>query len=295
MLELRLLAEKVKLSLQKRTRTVQTRKCYATWQAKGYVKEPLVSIVIQSHNKSLQIRHILPKLRAWAGAMEIIVIDDGSDLSHTRALAEALTGANEFMVRANDLYENVTYDKCIRFANGRYIALLQDDDDFADTAWIDRALELFGRHPQMAILGGKDGLDIVFEHDRQTAHGGKCVDLDRGFAFAVSVNRAPMWIDRELFARHLHHIDFDFAPFQFDDYELCARAWLRGLQVGIYDACFHSLSAGGMRLWNSAFTVEQSRRNGSRLYSMYAHRIEDIRRQVRQCNDALLSREDGKA
>lgn len=284
MLDIRLFIEKFKLSFQKRTRMVQAKKSYATWLAKGYVKEPLVSIVLQSHNKSLQIKHILPKLRAWGDSLEIIIIDDGSDISHTQSLAESLTGANEFLVRANDLYENVTYDKAIRFANGKYIALLQDDDDFDDTSWIDNAVRFFENYPQLAILGGKDGLDIDFEHDKQIAHGGKKADCEKEFQFVVSVNRAPMWLNKELFFRHLHHIDFSFAPFQFDDYELCARAWLHGLQVGWYNARFKSLSVGGMRLWNGAFTVEQTQRNGKRLYSMYADKIEEIREKVEACN-----------
>lgn len=285
MFDIKLFIEKLKLSFQKRTRVAQTKKSYATWLAKGYVKEPLVSIVLQSHNKSLQIKHILPKLRAWGDSLEIIIIDDGSDINHTQALAEALTGANEFLVRANDLYENVTYDKTIRFANGKYIALLQDDDDFEDTSWIDNAVRYFQMYPQLAILGGKDGLDIAFEHDKQIAHGGKKVDGDKEFQFVVSVNRAPMWLNKELFCRHLRHIDFSFAPFQFDDYELCARAWLQGLQVGWYNAQFKSLSVGGMRLWNGSFTQEQTQRNGKRLYAMYADKIGEIHKKVDACND----------
>ena len=126
---MKLLLEKIKLSFQKRSGVTQNKKSYAQWAAKGYHAETEVSVIIQSHNKSLQICHILPKLRQYPG-LEIIVIDDGSDLEHTQRLAAALTGANEFLIRSNDLYENITYDKSIRFANGRYIALLQDDDDF---------------------------------------------------------------------------------------------------------------------------------------------------------------------
>jgi hypothetical protein len=84
--------------------------------------------------------------------------------------------------------------------------------------------------------------------------------------------------------QHLHHIDFRFAPFQFDDYELCARAWLCGLQVGWYDARFRSLTAGGMRLWNNAFTQEQSERNGRLLYQLYADERDRISQRVRESN-----------
>jgi len=279
---MKLFIEKIKLALQKRTGSVKQKKTHASWVAKGYRKEPQVTFVLQSHDKSLQICHLLPKLRQYEDA-EIIVIDDGSKLEHTQRLAAALTGANEFLLRANDLFENVTYDKAIRLANGRYIALMQDDDDFDDVGWVRRAVALFEAHPRMAILGGLGGLDIAFEDERQWAHGGAS-QAKGDFCFVTSVNRAPMWIRRDLFVEHLHHIDFRFAPFQFDDYELCARTWLSGLQVGWYDAGFRSLTAGGMRLWNSDFTREQSERNGHLLYQLYASRQDEIRRLVEESN-----------
>jgi glycosyltransferase involved in cell wall biosynthesis len=208
---MKLFIEKIKLALQKRTGSVKQKKTHASWVAKGYRKEPQVTFVLQSHDKSLQICHLLPKLRQYEDA-EIIVIDDGSSKEHTDRLVSELTGANELMIRSNDLFENVTYDKAIRLANGQYIALMQDDDDFADTQWVEQAVALFQQHPKMVILGGKDGLDIAFDKEKEWAHGGP--PMTKGdFAFVTSVNRAPMWINRELFMQHLHHIDFRFAPF----------------------------------------------------------------------------------
>ena len=281
---MRLFLEKIKLALLKRSGTSQKKKDHQSWVDKGYRNEPTVTFIIQSHNKSLQVCHVLPKLRQYADA-EIIVIDDGSDKEHTERLVAALTGANEFLLRANDLFENVTYDKAIRLANGKYIALMQDDDDFDGTNWVERAVRLFEEHPQMAILGGKDGLEIAFEEDRQWAHGGPS-QAEGDFCYVTSVNRAPMWINKTLYEQHLHHIDFRFAPFQFDDYELCARTWLSGLQVGWYDAGFRSLTAGGMRLWNTAFTNEQAERNGKLLYQLLAGKKEQLRTLVETARNA---------
>ena len=115
----RIYLEKIKLAVQKRTKTAQTQKSYSTWKAKGYENEPLVTVIFQTHNKSLQICHVLRKIRKWPIKTEVIVIDDGSSLDHTERLAQELRGANEFLVRCNDLYENVTYDKTIRMANGQ--------------------------------------------------------------------------------------------------------------------------------------------------------------------------------
>ena len=283
---MRLIIEKIKLALFKRTGVVQQKKNHASWEAKGYRNEPSVSFVIQSHNKSLQICHILPKLRQYKDA-EIIVIDDGSSMEHTKRLTEALTGANEFLLRANDLFENVTYDKAIRLANGKYVALMQDDDDFENVSWVSEAVALFEKHPKMVILGGKWALNVKFHPEQEKGCGTKREMSDAKFRFVDAVNRAPMWIRKDLYEQHLHHIDFRFAPFQYDDDEICLRSWQLGLQVGWYDAKFQSLTAGGMRLWNSEFTKEQMERNGKLLYQLYADKMNNIAIQVEKSNQEL--------
>lgn len=283
---MRLIIEKIKLALFKRTGVVQQKKNHASWEAKGYRNEPSVSFVIQSHNKSLQICHILPKLRQYKDA-EIIVIDDGSSMEHTKRLTEALTGANEFLLRANDLFENVTYDKALRLANGKYVALMQDDDDFEDVSWVTEAVALFEKHPKMVILGGKWALNVKFHPEQEKGCGTKREMSDAKFRFVDAVNRAPMWIRKDLYEQHLHHIDFRFAPFQYDDDEICLRSWQLGLQVGWYDAKFQSLTAGGMRLWNSEFTKEQMERNGKLLYQLYADKMNNIAIQVEKSNQEL--------
>ena len=275
---MKLLIEKIKLAILKRSKVVP-QKSYASWLAKGYNDTPLVSIIIQSHNKSLQVCHILPKLRKYGNGIEIIVIDDGSSFDHTQRLAKELTGANEFLIRANDLYENRTYDKAIRFSNGKFIALLQDDDDFDGIEWIEQAIRLFEQHPKMAILGGKGGFDVVFNDEKQKAYGATPM-MQEDFTFATTVNRAPMWIRRNHFMNYLHHIDFHFAPFQYDDDVLCARTWLCGLQVGWYNAQFHSLSAGGMRLYNNSFAQEQHERNSKLFYQLYADKRTELQEAI---------------
>ena len=310
-MNVRLLIDKLKLSLQKRTGKGQKKggRCYAAWAAKGHIKEPLVSFIVQSHDKSLQVCSFLPQLRAFPNS-EIIVIDDGSSLEHTQRLAEALTGANEFLVRANDLYENITYDKCLRFCNGRYVALLQDDDKIPGTEWAERAVSLFQQHPDMVILGGCDGRRVRFclkgeDNGQQTTDNGHLLataktettvfeksyaseEMSQGdFCFVMSVNRAPMWINRELYQQHLHHIDYRFAPFQSDDYELCMRAWTLGLKVGWYRLHFESLSVGGMRLYNNAFTKEMTKRNATLLYDLYADKEAEIMKRVEEANKRM--------
>lgn len=304
-MNLLLTIDKLRLAIKKRMGKKQAKggKSFAAWQARGYNNEPEVSVIIESHNKSLQVMHVVEKLRQWK-SIEIIVIDDGSDREHTERLATGLTQGNEFLIRANDLYENVMYNKAMRFAQSDFIALLQDDDDFDGLQWLEEALLLLRKHPDMVFLGGMDGFDVEFldgdgkEHtleenlalpleDIRRAKAGKILSGDGRFRYVPAVNRAPMFVNRRLFMEHLHDIPFSYAPFQYDDYEVCLRAWLCGLKVGSYDAHFRSLAAGGMRLWNNAFTQEQMRRNGPQLFYAFKEKIEEIRERVNKANSEL--------
>lgn len=278
--------EKVRCALAKRF-LKKKQKTYEDWLAKGYRNLPKVSFIIESHNKSLGVRRIVRKLREYPDA-EIIVIDDGSSFAHTRALVKFLDGGNEFLVRANDLYENVMYDKTIRFANGRYVVLMQDDDEITSLDWVDQGLRYFERYPDMAILGGLDGLNFVIDEENRWGYVDQYPDKAKGgFRFVHSVNRAPMLLDRDLFLKHLGHIDFSFAPFQCDDCELCLRAWLSGLKVGWYDAGFESMLAGGMRIWNKGLIGVQEIKNRGKLYEMYKDRVNEISALVEKANSKL--------
>ena len=234
-MDIRLIWERLYWALVKRF-LKKKQKTYGDWKAKGYINDPTVSFIIQSHNKSVQVKHVVNKLRNYPRA-EIVVIDDGSDYNHHISLMRFLNRGNEFLLRANDLYENVMYDKTIRMVNGRFVALLQDDDDFKDLSWVDDAVFYFEKYPELAILGGRDCLD--------------------------------------------------FAPFQIDDVELCLRTWLNGCQVGWYKTGFSSLSAGGMRIWNNAFTQEQCEKNICKLYDLYSDKDVELHRIINTSNNNL--------
>lgn len=158
-MDIRLYWEKVYWALAKRV-FKRKQKTYEDWLAKGYTNQPLVSFIIESHNKSVGVKRIVSELREYPNA-EIVVIDDGSEYKHTKSLMRYLTRGNEFLVRANDLYENVMYDKTIRFANGEYIVLMQDDDEITDLDWVDKGVSYFKKYPDMVILGGLNGLEFV--------------------------------------------------------------------------------------------------------------------------------------
>ena len=269
-------------------------KTYEMWLNRGYHSQPKITFIIQSHNKSDQVCTIVEKLR-MVDASEVIVIDDDSIKSHTEKLVTFLTGGNEFIIRANDLYEVITYDRAITMARGEYIVLLQDDDYFNQIDWVKQGITLFEKYENLAILGGRNGLaHFTFDKTDDGIFGPYILDGNIGsranlfkykivgtpddmncFKFVESVNRAPMWIRRDYYLNKLGGIDQSFAPFQNDDTELCLRAWTVGLQVGWYQSKFKIsvLGIGGMRIWNSNLTKRQSDVNAKKIYDRYGDKI----------------------
>ena len=280
-------------------------KNYESWKAKGYNTEPLVSFIIQSHNKTQNVCFLIDKLRKYPKG-EIIVIDDGSDLKDVKRIASNLGNANEFLIRCNDLYEVITYDRAIYFSRGKYVILMQDDDDFEGFDWIDEGIKHFRKDEKLVILGGRDsGQFLPYDISNDGKRGDFKIDnniMSRANSFKIKlsskmnnysdfeyvhyVDRAPMWVNRNIFIEKLKNIDVNFAPFQWDDAEICLRAWNFGLHVGYYNANFKlgSLGLGGMQMWNNQLHHRQDEVNVKRIYDLYSNSFDEIEIKVLNCN-----------
>ncbi len=245
-----------------------------------YTEHPRITAVLQLFNKRQNVAAILAALHS-SPIEEIIVIDDGSRDGALEILPGLLHGKNHFIIRSNDLFEIRTYSRALDFARGEFVALLQDDDiPPIGGAWIQDALELFDRYPKMAVLGGRDGLELMLNNSAGdpdsphqvtyravNQHNGERVDMP--FRFVDVVNRAPMLLRRRAI-QELGGIDNTFAPFQCDDVDLCLRAWKAGLQVGLYSTGFlRDVGMGGMRLFNAGTVPAQARKNWQIIYDRY--------------------------
>jgi glycosyltransferase involved in cell wall biosynthesis len=283
-------------------------KTFGSWSAKNYNPEPTVSFVIQTHNKSKTVLKFIQKLRAVKNA-EIIVIDDGSTKKESVFLLDKLTGANEFILKANDLYEVITYDRAIYLSRGKYVALLQDDDDFDDLNWVYDAVNYFEKFADLAFLGGRLGMNMLpFETTPDGLRGEYEIENGCGqrknsfkyefvggdsepkdFKFVQLVIRAPMWVNRQLFIDKIKNIDQSFAPFQWDDAEVCLRAYSLGLKAGWYRTTFNvgGGGQGGMRIWNNALHHRQDEVNASKIYKLYGNKFKEIQKIVDGANDDI--------
>jgi glycosyltransferase involved in cell wall biosynthesis len=261
----------------------------------AYTDNPRVTMIVQFFNKRHNIQKLIEHLRLSA-AEEIIIIDDGSVDGSYKDWMNYLDRPNDFLLRCNDLFEVRTYDRALRMARGEFVCLLQDDDlPPPNNLWVEQALTLFDAFPELVILGGRDGMDIMLPEPIDTSEPQEyrrigdiveCPGMHKlriygpphyrepisgiPFMFTMTVNRAPTFLRRSSFLE-MGGINQKYAPFQFDDDDACVRAWLEGYKVGFYVSSFaRNFDVGGMNLFNKERLTEQIKINLKKFYSDYS-------------------------
>jgi glycosyltransferase involved in cell wall biosynthesis len=309
-----------RLSKQKKNQEVQAKveEIRRSRQNYSYTDNPQLTIIVQFFNKRHNINQIIERLRLTS-AEEIIVIDDGSIDGSYEDWMNYLDRPNEFLLRCNDIFEVRTYDRAIRMARGEFVCLLQDDDiPPPNNLWVEQALALFDIFPELMILGGRDGMELLLPdpidpgeqpenrwsdgvleytgvHKVRIYGSPRYIEPTSGipFMFAMAVNRAPTFLRRSKFIE-IGGINQKYAPFQFDDDDACIRAWLAGYKVGFYTCPFiRNFDVGGMGLFNSERIKKQMAINAKLLYADYSTHIANgsLQDLVNQANSSLARKE----
>lgn len=280
-----------------------------------YNDSPRVAGILQFFNKKQNI----PML--WRGLTkaefdELIILEDGSVDGSASEWILKLESPNHYLLRSNDLFEIITYDRALHFSRAEIVCLLQDDDQMPnDRMWIDRALSLFDEDPDLLILGGFRAVDVLPRKEAPVAEEmvlEKTGDVEfvsglfchrtlqfpmektpsgrPDFFYAMSVVRAPVFIRRRRFL-DMGGFDLSFAPFLCDDVDNCMRAWRAGHKVGLYDIDFRrDIGLGGMRAFNNKRIVTQLRLNWEKVYHKHGDVIRsgEIAALVNNANQSLL-------
>jgi glycosyltransferase involved in cell wall biosynthesis len=281
---------------------------------KEYTSAPLVTAIVQVFNKRDFIGGIIRRLQQLP-IDEIICIDDGSVDDSLGTMLPLMTRKNDFILRANDLFEVRTYDRALSMARGRYAVLLQDDDLIPiNSRWVTEAIRSFEADSSLLILGGLYGLTIlppdpvlsgVEPKYKVTGDFGGSPGINKYqviwsptfeldgvcFQYVMAINRAPQWVRRVPFLQEIG-IDQAFVPFQCDDVDSCLRAWRAGWRVGLYSAKFSHGAESGMKLFNPGRLQEQTTRNWKRVYDRHLDIIASgsLARSVSGANNELTAR-----
>jgi len=252
------------------------------WGSRGYKWHPKISFVVCNHNLSSATVKIVNDLRQFDNA-EIIVIDDGSTHDHTQVIVNYLNGVNEFVVHANDLFDVIVFNRVFGFAQGEYIAVVQDDDEYKGSGWVDRAVEILDGDPNLSILGGRARITV-------SSNGSKKIEDDGDFCYAQAINAAPMWVVRSAFL-DLGGFSQDFGPMLWHEPEFCIRSWLNGYHVGWYKSGTKGLAIRTRKRRSNKETLECEARakNFKLLMEMYGTKLAAVQDLVSKQNRILES------
>ncbi len=255
-----------------------------------YNLNPKVTVIVQSFNSESSTYRIIKNLIQIKEIEEIILIVDGSIDKTIEKCIPLLEKKNHFILYCNDIFEIRAYNRAMRMAFGEYIVLLQDDDmPPIDGDWVREAVRIFDAHPEIGILGGRNGLwlnpidpaeytDGKFTFNAKTKlaetkgllsyYVFNAFDLKVDYKLVMAVNRAPMWIRRDLLLK-IGYLDESYAPLMCDDIEISLRAWQNNYKVAIYrNKIFERSEIGGSGIYSN-YVSTQSQKNHKKVYETY--------------------------
>lgn len=280
-----------------------------------YQPDTEITFIVQFFNSKKTVEDIYNIVSGYPKA-EVIFIDDGSVDGSLNKMRDLLQRKNDFILRANDIYEVRTYSKAIRLANSPIVCLMQDDDIPPDSLnWINGALDLFKRYKDLIVLGGRNGLTVLEPepikdevsptfymedgvcsfpgHFRYKLHQKPTLidpETELDFMFCMTCNRAPTFIRRQEFL-NIGGIDQDFAPYQCDDVDYCLRAWKAGYHVGLYNSDFKiGATEGGMRTYQGEERHHQILNNWKKIYDKHQDILGEqyLRDMIHSLNQKLI-------
>ncbi|KXZ54412.1 hypothetical protein GPECTOR_5g67 [Gonium pectorale] len=214
---------------------------------------PLVSVLLEYFKRpavvSLIARTLLSSCASVGVSCELVVnVDNPHEAS---AWAAEVAAGSVVPVFSSNVHESRGYNRAARAARGRYLVVWQDDQIPPNSGrWLVDMLALFSARPDLGILGlNKYRLcrqresnnrwgPTPWEPDPLTAEvagGGGSTRGGVRWSFAMLVDFAPMAVRARLWREvggleegWTRRGDCGIAG----DWELCARAWVAGWQVG---------------------------------------------------------------
>lgn len=260
-----------------------------------------VAIVLTVHNKEALITQVLQGILHYASnsAKQLILIFDGcSDRSEELAmkvLGEHRTAIKTQIIHLPDVFETRANNAGLRASECAYTLLIQDDMVLQEANFDERlrkpllefedTFAVTGRDAHNNIIGlaKRRGIKEWLKPRRQTL---KYTDIaGRGngqgrdvFSIRDVVNRGPLMLKQER-AEKLGYLDEAFAPYTYDDHDICYRAFRDyGWVCGSYVVDYRSdLEWGTTRQKNGGIFKQAITKNERMIMDRHRSAIEGLK------------------
>ena len=209
-----------------------------------YLKpEPVDSIVLTVHNQGEIIDRIIQGIEDnTEGEYELITVLDGCTDNSEEVVTKYLKNSDitHTIVHTDNIYENRANNVGLKFAQGKYAIIVQDDQLITEKGWNTRLHKPFEAFDDVFAVTARTAHNLVLNPNSR--HLGEKEDRDDCwcdildnvdiaeertmsrdvFAVRGSANRGPLMVNMEDF-RKMGFFDEEYAPQQLDDHDLMFR------------------------------------------------------------------------
>lgn len=165
--------------------------------------QPLVSVILPTYNRERYIKRAIKSILSQTYQnFELIIVDDSS----TDKTPELVSGFSKKDSRIRVVTNKInlglvkTLNRGIRNARGKYIARLDDDDNWCDSKKLQKQVDFLEKNIEYALVGGgaievdKRGKEIMryllLENDEDIR---KAILVDNAFAHVTVLFRKDIW------------------------------------------------------------------------------------------------------
>ncbi|OGZ64154.1 MAG: hypothetical protein A3A98_04205 [Candidatus Staskawiczbacteria bacterium RIFCSPLOWO2_01_FULL_40_39] len=122
----------------------------------AYSEKPIVSVIIATYNRAKTLpRAIDSALNQSYGNIEIMVIDDGStDATEEVVRSYSKNPKVRYMYQENKNCHVDTRNNGIKATQGKYLAILDDDDFWCDVKKIEKQVDFLENNKEYVLVGG---------------------------------------------------------------------------------------------------------------------------------------------
>lgn len=246
--------------------------CIRIWEGELLMSNPLVSAIIITHNRFSEFKKALKSIinQSYQN-IEIIVVDNASDDNTKKYLYELdhikVLSIPEFT------NGNVARNKGIQYAHGKYVAFLDDDDEWGSFK-VERQVQELERKYDCGVC--YTGMKKIYDHkysvnDCQTDY--YSGDLSKKIFESIFTNTSTLMVKRSVLFDN--NIFFDEKLTHWQEYDLLVRLSLVTSFINIPEALtmINVSSTSKVRLSNQ---FDKWQRATEYFYSKYEKRITQL-------------------